>query len=278
MTMRSNEAVPAGLALACGVVLAVAGQALTHGHRPVDAIGIEGVVGLALSALGVATIVLWVLSLTVAVLAEVLQRHGPSTVATLAARCTPAFMRRLAVALLGLNLLAVPALAQAVPGAPAGDGPMPPAAGALVPGTTGPPETGEGTTSDAAEPTPPPGSPYWSPMDLSGTDGEARSPGPAATPAPAGGVPPVPRAWTPAPMPADGGLLIRAEARPAAGGAEVVVAPGDSLWSIVAGRLGPLATAAEVAEAWPAWYHANRTTIGGDPSLLLPGQVLTSPP
>ncbi len=78
-------------------------------------------------------------------------------------------------------------------------------------------------------------------------------------------------------MPADGSLLVRPATRAPVGAAEVVVAPGDSLWSIVAARLGPLATAADVAEAWPGWFAANRSVIGDDPSLLLPGQVLHAP-
>jgi nucleoid-associated protein YgaU len=64
-------------------------------------------------------------------------------------------------------------------------------------------------------------------------------------------------------------------AEPAA--ATVVVRPGDSLWRIAAAHLPPGAGAADVAAAWPAWYAANRATIGADPSLIRPGQVLTAP-
>ena len=59
--------------------------------------------------------------------------------------------------------------------------------------------------------------------------------------------------------------------------AEVVVRRGDSLWSIAARHLGPDPSEAEIAEAWPAWYAANREVIGPDPDLLLPGQVLHAP-
>ncbi len=64
---------------------------------------------------------------------------------------------------------------------------------------------------------------------------------------------------------------------PAAAAAEVVVHRGDTLWGIVRRQLGPDATDAEVAHAWPAWYDANRVVIGDDPDLLLPGQVLRRP-
>lgn len=58
----------------------------------------------------------------------------------------------------------------------------------------------------------------------------------------------------------------------------VPVRPGDTLWTLAARHLGPGATAAEVADAWPRWWSANRDVIGGDPDLLLPGQLLRPPP
>ncbi|NYG07717.1 hypothetical protein BJ986_002204 [Phycicoccus badiiscoriae] len=58
---------------------------------------------------------------------------------------------------------------------------------------------------------------------------------------------------------------------------EIVVHRGDTLWDLVRRQLGPDASAAEVADAWPAWYRANRAVIGDDPDLLLPGQVLRPP-
>jgi resuscitation-promoting factor RpfA len=57
----------------------------------------------------------------------------------------------------------------------------------------------------------------------------------------------------------------------------VVVRPGDSLWRIAAAHRPPGAGAADVAAAWPAWYAANRATIGADPNLIRPGQVLVAP-
>ena len=58
---------------------------------------------------------------------------------------------------------------------------------------------------------------------------------------------------------------------------EVIVHRGDSLWAIAGRYLGPAASDSEIAEAWPAWYAANRHVIGSDPDLLLPGQVLRAP-
>jgi nucleoid-associated protein YgaU len=59
---------------------------------------------------------------------------------------------------------------------------------------------------------------------------------------------------------------------------EVVVHRGDCLWSIVARSLGPTAEDADIARAWPRWYAANRSRIGTDAGLLLPGQRLVPPP
>jgi nucleoid-associated protein YgaU len=58
---------------------------------------------------------------------------------------------------------------------------------------------------------------------------------------------------------------------------EVVVRRGDSLWSIAAQHLGPDASDAQIARAWPAWFESNRGVIGDDPDLLRPGQVLHAP-
>ena len=57
----------------------------------------------------------------------------------------------------------------------------------------------------------------------------------------------------------------------------VVVMPGDTLWAIAARSLGPHASTTAIARAWPAWYAANRSAIGRDPDLIMPGTVLRPP-
>ncbi len=57
----------------------------------------------------------------------------------------------------------------------------------------------------------------------------------------------------------------------------VVVHQGDTLWSIAARHLGSGATDAEIAQEWPRWYRINRHLIGADPHRLLPGERLRSP-
>jgi hypothetical protein len=66
-------------------------------------------------------------------------------------------------------------------------------------------------------------------------------------------------------------------AAPADADAAVRVQPGDSLWLIAARRLGPNASDAQIAAAWPRWYAANTDVIGDDPSLIRSGEVLRAP-
>ena len=61
-------------------------------------------------------------------------------------------------------------------------------------------------------------------------------------------------------------------------GSRVVVLPGDTLWDIAARSLGPRASTSAIARAWPAWFAANRSAIGDDPDLIVPGTVLQAPP
>ncbi len=57
----------------------------------------------------------------------------------------------------------------------------------------------------------------------------------------------------------------------------VLVAPGDTLWSIAASHLPPGASDADVAAAVHRWYAANREVVGADPDLIRPGQRLEAP-
>lgn len=115
----------------------------------------------------------------------------------------------------------------------------------------------------------------------------AASGGPAASAGSAGAPLPDP-GWSPAPDPGwtpsaptvrrqpDVSVVSGRGAVPAVDD-EVVVHRGDSLWSIAARHLGPGATDAEVARAWPLWYAENHDVVGPDPDRLLPGQVLRVP-
>jgi LysM repeat protein len=60
-------------------------------------------------------------------------------------------------------------------------------------------------------------------------------------------------------------------------GQSVVVAPGDSLWSISARWLGPEATTQQIADGVERIYALNEQQIGSSPDLILAGQRLSLP-
>ena len=102
-------------------------------------------------------------------------------------------------------------------------------------------------------------------LDWPGTaPAQATAPATAQATAPA-----TPPQGMPAPAPA-------ATPEPAAPAA-VVVRPGDTLWDIAADHLPAEAAPAAVAQAWPAWWSANRAAIGSDPDLIHPGTRLVPP-
>lgn len=61
----------------------------------------------------------------------------------------------------------------------------------------------------------------------------------------------------------------------------VLVQPGDCLWDVASRQLlaagTPAASNAEIAQAWPRWWTANRHVVGDDPDLLRPGMRLSPP-
>lgn len=240
------DAAMAAVILLLGVFLAGTGarlaQRLSVSAARRQSLSFEDHIGAAANTIGLIVVVWWLLSFLIAVAAALLERRGSRRAAAAAGKFSPAFMRRLALAVLGLQLVAAP-LAHAGETGPGTDS-APAAAAAWVP--TGAPAADPGSAS--------PGH---------------RTPGPDPH-------------WTPAPAPVDPLTLAArhlrdAEQAPAAGTAEVTVRAGDSLWSICAAELGPLASDADIALAWPRLYQANRGVIGGDPALLLPGQVLRMP-
>ncbi|HET7400003.1 MAG TPA: LysM peptidoglycan-binding domain-containing protein [Intrasporangium sp.] len=189
--------------------------------------------------------------------------------ARVAARVTPRAVRTALAMVLGTSLGTV-----ALPAGAAGSAPLPGRAAT----------TATLVVASAASSGPAPAS-----AD-SGSDPTA-----SGTPAAEEGAPPAPdpafhppaaaaasRGWLPPPPPrrsdADEGRLLAPPPRVTAATAELVtVRRGDTLWSIAARHLGPHASDAEVARAWPQWYAANRGVVGLDPDLLLPGQQLRPP-
>jgi nucleoid-associated protein YgaU len=224
----------------------------------------------------------------------------------------PAAVRRLAAALLGASLgatvpagTAIPAVAAApvaaswtattsagrMTGDPVASDPMardrlgggvPSAAWPLAPREGA---AGGGTAVDTATSTAAGGGTAAGASTSAGTsssdDGAAgaadgTSPGTDAT-APDAAWTPSPPDRTPVPDPDALHLLSRAPEAGTLVDEGLVVRRGDTLWSIAARSLGPGATADEIAREWPRWHEANRHTIGNDPDLIRPGQVLLPP-
>lgn len=184
-----------------------------------------------------------------------------------AARVTPALLRRVLGAAAGTSILISPSPAFADTAASSAPAPV---------GTSASP------TSTAA-----PSLPMDRPGEKSGggfteapslpalgwpTD-PIESAGPARSVA---GDPPTP-AGSVAGDPATPAASKPAEPRSAPSGDHVRVRPGDSLWSIAAHRLGAAGSPARIQGEWPRWYSANRQLIGADPNLLRPGMSLLAP-
>jgi hypothetical protein len=282
----------AGAVLALGAVLVTAGSSLARDlapgasgpwlritPRPVGALPtVDVLLGLIASLIGLAVVAWWLLSMSLAIASALLGAAGAGTASRRAGSFAPAFMRRLALALLGLGLVAVPtAHADGLPD-PAWQPGNTNAASAAVPGRSGP---APAPPAPAASPTaalPAPASPGPS-TSPAASPGAAPPAGSSRVAAPSAAAPvPVPEAgWVPAAPPTDPGTLVPQPRRSPVLASEVEVRPGDSLWTIVARQLGPGASDLDVAAAWPSWYQANAGTIGGNPDLIRPGQILVPP-
>lgn len=198
--------------------------------------------------LGLAIVAWWLFGLCAACLGLLLQKFGHSKLAALPLAVSPAFMKRLAAATLGINLLAVPLAAQASE-------------------THAVPASISSIGTDSV-------SPYF---PIAAGAGSGSADGSAV---PYGTRPLIDPSWKPSAPPASPGLIARQVTGPSQQDAEVrtvTVMAGDSLWEIAARDLGRLATDSDIAGHWPKWYAANKDTIGDDPRRLLPGQILAAP-
>lgn len=252
-----HDATLAAVLLALGLLLLIVGQNLlgqwqvdaAHGQRST----FDHLLALASSASGIAIVSWWVLSLGLAAWAAVLQSAGRRGSANAIAKFSPAFMLRLAFALLSLNLLGIQAAQAAATPEPQWQ--------ATSSGATG--RAAWHPSGGVQEPLP---AVVMAPARTTEESHEANRSGPA---------------WQPQAPTVEPGLLSRQGSRDRAfehhAEASVVVKPGDTLWSIAADNLGPFATDVDIALHWPMWYSANRGIIGNDPATLRPGQVLQPP-
>lgn len=210
--------------------------------------------GVAGAGIGIALLSWWCFALLCAFLSAVAHKLGASRLSAVTAGLSPAFMRRVVAAVVGINLLTAP-LAGAAQG-PSVD----PLRQAQIFATA--PSTSIGSAA---------------------TEGMVSQD-------PLVSAPPVDPLWVPNTPEVEPDLLIRQPPRNDPGQSDsgtaetfhpetgdVVVKSGDTLWGIVAEALGPYSSDVDVALAWPQWYSTNRTIIGADPNLILPGQVLHAP-
>lgn len=200
---------------------------------------LERLTGLVLGLLG-AVIMAWLLVGTLlALLATLSTRSGHHRLGAKIARLVPGFLARLGAAAIGGSLLLATSANAAPPPAPASQH-----------------LSGQPTGCEA---TPTRQGPHGDPVDSGTTAAESTilSPG-----------------WLPQRISLPLQRLLGGDTRTSQ---EIVVLPGDTLWSIAARHLAPEATAGDIAESWPQWHAANRELIGSDPDRLAIGTILTRP-
>jgi len=241
-----EDLLQAAAAAAAGLLLVWSGARLSGRAGTFDILRasslteLQSLAALAASAAGILVLAWWTVGLTAGLISALLLRFGKHRAARTVGRFSPEFLRRLAAAVLGLQVAAVPMTALAAP--PPGPAGAPAAAAAAWGGNS------------AIDP-------LWQPV---------QSPD---------GVDPFDPHWKPAPETVPGPLLIPPSVRlQAPAYQEVTVMAGDTLWALAAAQLGPSATDTEIASHWPAWFELNRGVIGANPHVLQPGQVLAVPP
>lgn len=251
-----TDAISAAAILLLGVLLCAVGAGLLEQWQQYSAhrqgLGAEDLLGGAAAISGAILVGWWFLSLVLAGATTVLERMGKNRAAAAARRLTPAFMQRLVLAALSVQLAAGPAAhADAT-----GSGPEWAPTQDHV--SAAPADPGNGTVRAGVLP------------PLENTEKDNTPPLSQLEPG-----------WQPVAPVIEPGLLAAPPVRSASGaGTEattVTVLAGDTLWDIAAVAMGPEATDAEIAREWPRWYEANRAIIGQTPDVLLPGQVLQPP-
>ncbi|GAA3696603.1 hypothetical protein GCM10022377_06840 [Zhihengliuella alba] len=204
--------------------------------------GLQAAVVAFLAAVAALACLWWAGTLALAVLGACLRRIRLPRLASGIDRLAPSHMRRIAALVVCFNVATAPAAFGA-------SGTEPAAIESVAAGTATP----------ATAP-----SPGW--VTPTGADrGHSSTSRPLEAPDPA---------WRPAPPPPALERVL-GPTRPVSD--EVVVRPGDTLWSLAARHLGPDASDLDIAEEWPRWYHANLGVIGSDPNSLHPGMALRPP-
>jgi hypothetical protein len=266
-----DDAAMAVLILLLGVFLAATGTSLTqrwhHSMARHQSLVFEDLIGVGANAVGLTLVAWWVFSLLLAFIAAMFELQGSRRAASVTGRFAPAFMRRLALAALGLQLMTAP-LANAA-AVPVNADPGPRQGHAVSAAWT--PSDDVRNWADSNRPV----ADEPSPEALAPRTAESEKPAVLKANAPD------PR-WQPRAPVAEAGHLARSPLRTVDGESavsprSVAVVSGDSLWSIAGRHLGPLASDVDIALEWPRWYQVNRAVIGDNPNELIPGQILTPP-
>ena len=280
--VRSDAAMALTI-LGLGCFLALTGASLVERWQRSasrqQSLAFEDLLGMMSIAAGLLIAAWWVLSLVAAFTAAVCERAGLKHAAALSGRFSPAFMRRLALAAVGVQLIGAP-LAHADNMPPAGTDTS---GCTTVAAAWAPTESQSAQSTTAQTPTAQPAAQVVRQMASNESAAENAGAGPSEP-----GVADVQPQWQPHPPVITPGLVtsapVRASreqqsatARSEVHRTEVAVRSGDSLWTIAAGSLGPGASDVEIALEWPRWFEANRAAIGANPDVLLPGQILRSP-
>ncbi|TNB71632.1 LysM peptidoglycan-binding domain-containing protein [Arthrobacter sp. BB-1] len=312
----SADAAGAAAVLLLGILLCLISSGLLAQWKDSSARlqepGVEELLATAAGAAGTGIVAWWFTSLACAAASAVLARKGRTRAAAATRKLSPAFMQRLVLGALSVQLLSGPVAHASVPApgpewaptqvhsssAPATAGAVSGAVPAADATAGGAPTAGIGASSrgpawTAPEPVPVQSLPVGKETPASagnqpGKEAPAGSEAPvqagkehsavvATTPPPS-----VHPGWQPVPPVVNPGMLAapasRAPAEATAAEAEAVtVQAGDTLWDIAARALGHGASDVDIALQWPRWYQANAALIGQNPDVLLPGQILQPP-
>lgn len=251
---RAADAAMAAVILALGAFLVFNGLTMMERWRQsssrMQSLQLEDVLAGVSAGIGALIVAWWFATLLLAVACAGFQKTGHGRAAAAVGKASPAFMRRLALAALGLQLMAGPVVAHAAPAASETGG----ISAEWAPTTR---QSGDASAY---------GAPQWAAMQDS-VEADV----------------PVQPQWKPTAPPSDPRLFSAPPLRAAPAGvspslsAQVTVLAGDSLWTIAARALGPEASDLDIALDWPRWYEANRAAIGDNPDVLLPGQILQVP-
>jgi len=170
----SRDPLPADAAMATvilllGSFLAVTGGDLMQRWHSASgrqqSLSFEDQLGIAATIVGLVVITWWAMSLALAVAAALLERRGSTRAAAAAAKFSPAFMRRLALAAVGLHLITAPLASAATPPGESGteesartavSAAWVPAPEASLPGSPDPAATAPATPSPVPAPQPVP--------------------------------------------------------------------------------------------------------------------------